>query len=73
MGNLHFQKESYQTALRHFIKALLIFAKTGSPQIKIVFNGILQVREKMPEAEFAAILKEFGLTPGMFERTEDGL
>ncbi len=70
-GTLHFQKENYPTALIHFIKASLIFAQTSSPQIEIVLNGILQVREKMPEAEFAAILKEFGLTPEMFQRTED--
>jgi len=78
MGSLHLQKEDYPTALSHFIKALLIYAKTGSPQIKVVLNGILLVREKVPEAEFAAILKEFGLTPEMFEgrgtkKTESGI
>jgi len=65
MGQLYLEKEDYSVALTHFIKALLIFAKTGSPQTQLVVNHILSVREKMPEAEFAAILKEFGLTPDM--------
>ena len=60
MGQLYLEKEDYSVALIHFIKAFLIFLKTDSPEVRKAVNGILQVREKIPEAEFSAILKEYG-------------
>lgn len=71
IGKIYFSLEDYQAALNYFVQALFIFVKTGSPQTYMAKRCILAVREKMPEEEFAAILKEFGPMPEMFQRPED--
>ncbi len=72
MGTLYLNKGDFFAALTHSINAFLILAKANLPQAQFAVNDIRSVREKMPEAEFAAILKEFGLTPEMFEEKKTG-
>lgn len=61
MGNLYFQKQEYATALTLCLKSLIIFNNIGSPNAEIVKGFIAGIREKMPEEQFNAILKEFEL------------
>ena len=62
MGTLSFQQNKFDTALKYFIQAFLVFAKIGSPYANQAKQYINRVRENLPEDQFNAILKEFNLT-----------
>lgn len=59
IGTLYFAQNKFETALRNFIQAYLVFDKIGSPYANQAKKNIARVREKMPEEQFNAILKEF--------------
>ena len=61
MGELYFQQQEFETALKYSIQAFLIFSKIGSPNADQAKNDIALCREKMPEERFKAILKENGM------------
>ena len=63
LGTLYFNQNKFETALEYFIQAFLVFAKIGSPYANQARKGISRVREKLPQEQFNAILKEFNLTP----------
>jgi len=63
MGTLYFNQNKFETALELFIQAFLVFAKIGSPYANKVRKLISRVREKLPQEQFNAILKEFNLSP----------
>ncbi|MCU0285759.1 MAG: hypothetical protein MUF15_05110 [Acidobacteria bacterium] len=58
MGKLYFNQNQYETALKLFCQAFLIFTKIGSPNADIVKDNIVICREKMTEEQFNAILNE---------------
>jgi len=51
-------KKDYSVSLKLFLQSFAIFAKIGSPNANIVKGNISRCREKMPEEQFKAILKE---------------
>ncbi len=61
MGNLYLDQNQFETALKLFLQAFAIFAKIGSPYANVVKDNIALCREKMPEEQFKAILKENGM------------
>jgi tetratricopeptide (TPR) repeat protein len=61
MGKLYFEQNQFETALKYFLQAFPIFAKIGSPKTEQMKNDIALCREKMPEEQFKAILKENGM------------
>jgi len=68
MGNLYFDKKEFKSALKYFIKAFQIFSKIGSPNAEKAVKEIAKTREELPSEEYAAILKEFELTPEFIEQ-----
>jgi hypothetical protein len=70
MGTLYFKQSKFETALKFFIKAFLVFAKIGSPYANQAKKDITRVREKLTEEQFNAILKEFNLLLDAFDKTE---
>lgn len=70
MGLLYFETKDYTKALRYSIKSFLIFAKLGSPNVNIVKNNILNVKQTIPGEQFNEILNEFNLTPDVFDEAE---
>jgi len=70
MGTLYFKQNKFETALKLFIQAFLVFAKIGSPSANQAKKDITRVREKLPEEQFNAILKEFNLPLDTFDKTE---
>ncbi len=63
IGTLYFNQNKFETALELLIQAFLVFAKIGSPNANQIRKDIARVREKLPQEQFNAILKEFNLTP----------
>ncbi|HLP48428.1 MAG TPA: tetratricopeptide repeat protein [Candidatus Kapabacteria bacterium] len=61
MGHLYFVQNQFETAMKLFCRAFLIFSKIGSPYAKQAKELIAQCREKMTEEQFMAILKENGV------------
>ena len=59
IGYIYFLKKDYATALKIFFPTFQILTKIGSPNAEGVKGNIALVREKIPEDEFEAILKEF--------------
>jgi hypothetical protein len=72
MGNLHLEKNERETALKYFIKALMVFAKIGSPYANQARKDIARTHEKLPEDQFQEILKKFKLEPGEFIGDQEG-
>ncbi len=73
MGGLYFEQNQFEAALKHFIQAYLVFEKLGSPLAAKVKENIALCRDKLPEAQFKSILKEFNLEhPGDLEPPEPG-
>jgi tetratricopeptide (TPR) repeat protein len=70
MGTLYFKQSKCETALKLFIQAFLVFAKIGSPYANQAKKYIVEVREKLHEEQFNAILKEFNLPLDAFDKTE---
>ncbi|HLP47403.1 MAG TPA: tetratricopeptide repeat protein [Candidatus Kapabacteria bacterium] len=58
MGNLYFNQNQFETAMKLFCRAFVIFTKIGAPYANQAKNDIARCREKMPEEQFMAILKE---------------
>jgi hypothetical protein len=61
MGNLYFEQNQFEPALKFFLQSFAILSKIGSPTANIVKDNIARCREKMPEEQFKAILKDFGV------------
>ncbi len=70
MGQVLSIKGQYKNALKLCIQSYLIFVKLESPNAKIVKGFIKNIREKLPEEQFNAILKEFNLPPDFFDKME---
>jgi len=70
MGILSFKQNQVETALKFFIQAYLVFTKIDSPSANQVKQYIVEVREKLPEEQFNAILKEFNLPLDAFDKIE---
>ncbi|NIM13151.1 MAG: tetratricopeptide repeat protein [Candidatus Aminicenantes bacterium] len=70
MGTLYFEQNQFEAALKYFIQAFLVFAKIGSPYANQAKQYITRVRENLPEEQFNAILKEFNLTPEVFDKLQ---
>lgn len=70
MGTLYFKQNKFETALKFFVQAFLVFAKIGSPYANQSKKDITRVREKLPEDQFNAILKEFKLPTDFLDKIE---
>jgi tetratricopeptide (TPR) repeat protein len=70
MGLLSFQQNQLESALKLFIQAFLVFAKIGSPSANLAKDYIIKIKEKLPREQFNAILKEFKLTPEVFDKAD---
>jgi tetratricopeptide (TPR) repeat protein len=71
IGRLYLEKNEFANALRFLIKAFLIFSKMGSHSVRLAERHILSVRNKMPEKQFNDILKEFNISPDIFNDIRD--
>jgi tetratricopeptide (TPR) repeat protein len=70
MGKVLSIKGQHKNALKLCIQSYLIFVKLESPNAKIVKGFIKNIREKLPEEQFNAILKEFNLPLDAFDEIE---
>ena len=70
MGKVYLIKKEYPKALKLSLQSLMIFLELGSPKAEIVIRNILDIREHLPEEQFNALLKEFDLEPGLFDKSE---
>jgi len=58
IGKVCFETTQYDTALHYYLQSFLIFTKIGSPNVEIVKGFIAEIREKMPEEQFNAIVEK---------------
>jgi tetratricopeptide (TPR) repeat protein len=70
MGILSFKQNQFENSLKFIIQAFLVFAKIGSTYANQAKKDITRVREKLPEEQFNAILKEFNLPMDAFDKIE---
>jgi tetratricopeptide (TPR) repeat protein len=70
IGTLYFKQNQFESALKLFIQAFLVFTKIGSPYANQARKDIARAREKLPREPFNAILKEFNLTPEVFDKAD---
>jgi tetratricopeptide (TPR) repeat protein len=68
MGQIYFAKGDYCEALKLFMPAFLVFSRLSSPNVNIVLNGILKVKEKIPVEQFNEALNDFMLPPDIFDK-----
>ena len=58
MGILYFNQNQFETAMKLFCRAFVIFTKIGAPYANQAKNDIARCQEKMTEEQFMAILEE---------------
>lgn len=70
MGILSFKQSQFESSLKFFIQAYLVFAKIGAPYANQAKKYIAKVRENLLEEQFNAILKEFNLNTEVFDKLQ---
>ena len=63
MGQLLFQQDQFENALKLLFKSYQIFKKLESPYVKFNEKDIARIRKKMSKDQFENILKELNPKP----------